>query len=32
MAKRLFDMLKHCQEEEEVKAEFAKYFKIYIII
>ena len=28
MAKRLFDMLKHCQEEEEVKAEFAKYFRI----
>lgn len=28
MAKRLFDLLKPCQEEEEVKSEFAKYFKI----
>lgn len=28
MAKRLYDLLKCCQEEEEVKAEFAKYFKI----
>ena len=28
MAKRLYDLLKNCQEEEEVKAEFAKYFKI----
>lgn len=28
MAKRLYDLLKYCQEEEEVKAEFAKYFKI----
>lgn len=28
MAKRLYDQLKNCQEEEEVKAEFAKYFKL----
>ena len=28
MAKRLYDLLRDCQEEEEVKAEFAKYFKI----
>lgn len=30
MAKRLFDVLSTCQTEEEVKAEFAKYFKIKI--
>ncbi len=28
MAKRLFDLLLPCQNEEEVKAEYAKYFKI----
>ncbi len=28
MAKRLFDTLKTCHDEEEVKSEFAKYFKI----
>ena len=28
MAKRLFDILKPCQNEEEVKSEFAKHFKI----
>ena len=28
MAKRLYDRLKRCEEEEEVKAEFAKYFNI----
>lgn len=27
-AKRLADLLRPCQEEEEVKAEFAKFFKI----
>lgn len=30
MAKRLYDVLSSCQTEEEVKAEFAKYFKIKI--
>lgn len=30
MAKRLYDLLKFCSEEEEVKSEFAKYFKIKI--
>ena len=28
MAKRLYELLRNCKEEEEVKAEFAKYFKI----
>lgn len=28
MAKRLFDILKPCQNEEEVKSEFAKHFRI----
>ena len=30
VAKRLYDVLSSCQTEEEVKAEFAKYFKIKI--
>lgn len=31
MAKRLYDMLAKCGDEEEVKSEFAKYFKIKLV-
>ena len=31
MAKRLFDVLSKCEQEEEVKSEFAKYFKLKLI-
>ena len=30
MAKRLYDVLKNCNKEEEVKAEFCKFFKMKI--
>ena len=28
MAKRLYNLLQNCNDEEEVKSEFAKFFKI----
>lgn len=31
MAKRLYDVLSKCNDEEEVKSEFAKYFKLKLI-
>lgn len=31
MAKRLYNMLMYCNDEEEVKSEFAKFFKIKLI-
>ena len=31
MAKRLYDVLSKCEQEEEVKSEFAKYFKLKLI-
>ena len=30
MAKRLYDVLKDCKKEEEVKSEFCKFFKMKI--
>ena len=30
MAKRLYDVLKDCKKEEEIKAEFCKFFKMKI--
>ena len=30
MAKRLYDVLKDCNKEEEVKSEFCKFFKMKI--
>lgn len=31
MAKRLYNILNACNDEEEVKSEFAKFFKIKLV-
>lgn len=31
MAKRLYNILSVCNDEEEVKSEFAKFFKIKLV-